>query len=270
MKTFFLFLIFSVGLISNSELSKYFNNSQLPQIILLPNELYEISGITVDDDGNFFGHNDEEGIVYQIDFHSGKILNRIRISEEIIHTDFEDISFVDGKFYLLTSNGNIYSFQQNRNDFSYKIFETGLSEKFNCEGMMYEKKTNSFLIACKDFSGKKLNGFRAVYKFSLQTKKLSSKPFLLIDLRKLKEQFGVSQFHPSAIAYNESSDSYFILSAKGKPAILEISNDSKIIDAILLDTKNHPKSEGILFYQEKLFISDEGVNLPAQISIYSK
>lgn len=270
MKTINLIFFIFLFVYQNSELSIYFKNSTVFNKIKLSNELYEISGITVDDDGNFFGHNDEEGIVHQIDLQTGKTLSRILIAKNIIYADFEDIAYANGYFYLITSSGKIYSFNKKRKDFSYKIYNTELSEKNNCEGLMYERKTNSLLIACKDYPGKNLNGFRAIYQFSLKTKKLNSKPFLLINLKELKKHFAISQFHPSAIAHNEFSNSYFILSAKGKPAIIEILSSGKIIDAKLLDTKLHPKPEGIIFNKEKLLISDEGFNSPAFISIYSK
>jgi hypothetical protein len=265
---FFLLIFFFTG--DNSQLSYFLNSSNKPIRTKLPDELYEISGLTFDNSGNLFCHNDEEGTLYLVDIKTGTIADKIFPGDEIIYGDFEDVCFHKGIFYLLRSDGKIYIIDKEASKKRPLIIETGLTEKNNCEGLCFDEKNNSLLIACKDFPGKKMKGFRAVYSFSLSKNKLNLNLRFLISLIKLKTDFGINDFYPSAITINKESNTYFILSAKGDPAIIEISESGKVLNAELLDKKNHPKPEGIAFYDNKLFISDEGVNTPAFISVYIK
>jgi len=265
---FSLLLLFFAG--DNSELSHFVNSSNKPFRIKLPNELYEISGITFDDSGNLFCHNDEEGIIYLFDLKTRNIKGKIFLGDKLISGDFEDIGFHGNKFYLLKSDGNIYVADKTNSRNRPTIIGTGLTEKNNCEGLYFDEKNNSFLIACKDFPGKKMKGFRAVYSYSLSKNKLDVNPRFLISLDILKNDFGIDGFNPAAIAKYEESKTYFVLSAKSKPAIIEISEEGKILAAKYLNEKIHPKPEGIFFEKGKMFISDEGVNSPAYISIYSR
>lgn len=86
----------------------------------------------------------------------------------------------------------------------------------------------------------------------------------------LKNKYGINGFYPSAITKDPYSKNYFILSAKGKPALIEIDSSNNIKNAVLLDEKRHPKPEGLLFLNGKLLISDEGVSGKASISTYYK
>jgi len=241
--------------------------------IKLPPQLNEISGICFSDDGKLFGHNDEEGVVYQIDFKTGKIIKAFQLGAIGVEADFEDIAIVKDKFFLIASNGILYEFSEGKNleKVDFKEIDLHFSPKFNIEGLCYDKNTESLLIAAKEYPGKKYKGNRAVYSYSLKTKKMNKTPRFLISLKKLGKKFGIKDFYPSAITQIQSNGNFYILSSKGHPALIEINAEGKLIDQIKLSSKQHPQPEGIAIDKNfDIFISDEGAGGTGKITIYKK
>jgi len=261
-------LFLSLPLQTIAQLKNYFSDKVKIQQIKLPNELVEISGITADSKGNFYCLNDEQGIIFQIDINLGKILNKIFLDENALPGDYEDIVVVNDDFYLLRSDGLILKATTKNGKYHYVEIESGLSKANNYEGLYYDSENNSLLIACKEGQSDEVNKVRVVYKYSINEGKTDEKVYLKISLNVLKSKYGIKNFYPSAITKNSNTKTYYILSAKGKPAILEIDSNSRILDAFLLDEKKHPKPEGVVIYGNELIISDEGLKDKGRITIY--
>lgn len=236
----------------------------------LSHHLNEISGLASSEDGRIFTHDDERGIIYQINYSNGKILKRFAINNSIPNRDFEGIAIVKNKFYLVTSSGDIYEFKEADNGKNSKseIYKTGLTVSYNIEGLCYDSLTNSLLIACKGYPGKKLKGYRAVYSFNLKEKRLKPKPRFLLSLKHLDKKYGLKNFSPSAIEYNSKTGTFFILSSHVK-AVIEVSVDGKVLNGISLSGKIHIQPEGLTFTKDmKMIISDEGRGGRGTITIY--
>ncbi len=232
--------------------------------------LKEISGLAASDDGRIFCHDDERGIVYQLDYADGKIVKRFAIGNSIPNRDFEGIAIVKDKFYLIASSGDIYEFNEVKNgkNSKSKIYKTGLTVSNNIEGLCYDPLTNSLLIACKGYPGKNLKGYRAVYSYNLKEKKLKSKPRFLLSIKHLDKKYGLKNFSPAAIEYNLKTGTFFILSSQVK-AVIEVSPDGNVLNGISLSGKTHDQPEGITFTKEmKMLISDEGREGHGTITIY--
>jgi uncharacterized protein YjiK len=238
---------------------KNYNLKYIKQV-KLPDNLREISGLAVTDDGRVFSHNDEKGIVYQIDYSNGKVIKRFAIGDPIPKRDFEGIAIVKDKFYLVVSSGDIYEFKEadDKKSSKYKIYKTGLTSSYNIEGLCYDPLTNSLLAACKGYPGKNYNGYRAVYSFNLKERKLEPKPRFLLSLKNLDKKYDMKNFSPSAIERNPKTGNFFILSSHVR-ALIEVSPDGKILDGISFSEKKHKQPEGITFLPDmKMLISDEG------------
>jgi len=289
--TFFLLigiLIYSTGCKSQSK-----NNIAVEAIsdenristFKLPNKLSEISGLAVTNDNRIFAHNDEKSIVYQLDYNSGKILKSFTVGKKTLKEDFEGIAFVNGLFYLVTSNGDLYEFSEgdDNEEVKYEKYKTFLNADNDVEGLCYDPNSNSLLLACKGNPGKKLRGNRAVYEFSLDTKELKKKPRFLLPVKDIMENYNADfnsklgefflikddTFAPSGIEYNSSSGNFYILSFKGR-MIVEISKTGEILKQYFLDSKEHRQPEGITFTAEnKLIISDESAGKKAVLTIYN-
>jgi Uncharacterized protein conserved in bacteria len=240
-------------------LSAYNFKSNSCCLIKLGSELSEISGIAFTNDNRLFAHHDEYGIIYQIDTKNGNILKKFWLGRKAIKGDFEDLTIIKNKFYLLKSNGKIFEFNEGNNNSSTNYIElkTGLKKINNVEGLTYNPKTNSLLLACKDFPGKDYEGFRAVYSYSLSTNKLESKPIFLIPVSQIISALNIDDFRPSAICRCKNNGHYIILSASSR-AVIEVSENGKILEMQKLSKKHHPKPEGIAVdNMSRLIISDE-------------
>ncbi|MBL7127684.1 MAG: SdiA-regulated domain-containing protein [Ignavibacteria bacterium] len=239
----------------NSELSKYNFISEESVVIKLPGELQEISGLMMTDDGRLFGHNDEKGFVYQIDYSNGNIIKKFSLGEKYEREDFEGIAYANKKFYMVTSNGDLYEFVEGSDgeSVSFNIYKTDLTSKNDVEGLCFDPETNSLLLACKGYPGKDFKKQKAVYLFSLDRMELEKEPRFLIDLSEIKQTF-----NPSGIERNPNTGTFFIIAANGN-AILEISGHGELIDITTLPPIIHEQPEGITFAPDKsLIISNEG------------
>jgi uncharacterized protein YjiK len=253
-----------------SALSLYKLESSGASSVLLPKLLREISGIAITEDDRIFVHEDKHGVIYQIDFNSGKVIKTFSLGEKTINEDFEDITIVKNNFYLVTSSGNIYEFIEGKakENVEYKKYSTGLTEENNVEGTCYDPVTNSLLLACKDFPGKGYDNYRTVYSFSLGNYKLEKRPRFVLPISYITQKLNIKNFHPSGIARHPKTGTFLIISAHGK-AIVEVFRDGKIINLSKLSKQKHNQPEGIAFTSDyDLLISDEGKEY-GQITIYS-
>lgn len=257
--------------LSNVSFQKFsYNFDNKPEQLFLSDELTEISGLSFTKDGRLFGHNDEQGYLYQINQQDGSIEKSFYLGKELPLQDFEGLAIEGVNFYLVTSVGDIYLFyeQPDGKYSSYKKFSTGLDQSYNVEGLCFDPETFSLLLACKGNAKKLYKNEKAILSFNLKEKKLNKEPRFLIPEKELKERFGIKNFSPSGIERNPKTGNFFVISAKEK-AIVELSKDGKIVNGSKLQDFYHNQPEGIAFDKDlTLFISDEGGNGKATISKY--
>jgi len=255
-----------------SNLEKYNFGSKNVQRNILPWQLNEVSGLAVSEDNKLYCHDDENGIIYQININTGSIIKRFQLGSFGIDADFEGLAIAGKNFYIVTSDGILYEFREGNNlaKVQVKEIDLGFSSKFEIEGLCYDKSTNSLLLASKGYPGKQYKGKRTVYSYSLSKNKLIKTPWIQISLTELQKRFGIKQFHPSAIDINPITQTYFILSAKGNRAIIEISKSGKILNGIKLNKKLHRQPEGLTFLKDgTMIISDEAAGKRATLTKYN-
>lgn len=249
-------------------LKKYcFNGKNVKQIVL-PQVLNEISGLALYNN-RLFCHNDEYARIYEINKDNGEIIKSFKLGNPILKGDFEDLVILDGKFYLISSNGTIYSFSEGENNESvgYKKYKTELKTKNDVEGIYYSNTKNELLLVCKEFPGKKYKGNRAVYEIGLKDFKLNNKPKYLINIKDIKSRSGRKAFNPSAIKLTKI-DTYLILDGKGK-TLVEISLEGKILNVSALNKEVHQQPEGIeILEDDTIIISDESINNKPTLTFY--
>ena len=256
--------------LGQGQLSHYKNSEIKPRQVELSKKLKEISGLALSEDGRLFAHGDEKGTIYQLDQLTGEIMKEFRIGRKKVEEDFEAIAIVGKMFYLVTSNGDIYEFEEgaNNEEVMFHLYKTELKSKFDVEGLCYDTNTNSLLLACKEFAGKKIDDSRSIYSFDLEKKKLIENPKYIISLNKLEKKWDVDNFKPSAIEQNPTSETFFILGGK-ELVLLELSTDGKVINEMVLNKKLHHQPEGITFLKDKtMVISDEADKDRATLTFY--
>ena len=182
-------LVFLTQNYAQSILSSFdFSKSDITK---LPGQLREISGLTTTKEGKLFAHNDEKGIVYEVDFEKGSIVKSFIVGKKLLYEDFEDIATVNNRFFLLASNGTIYEFIE-KSDGEYSDFikyNTPFSSKFDFEGLCFDPQTGSLLIASKKYPGKNYNGSRTVFSFDLDKNQFLIEPRFIIPLNGIKKKY---------------------------------------------------------------------------------
>jgi uncharacterized protein YjiK len=269
---FLLFLCFAIAqqnALNEGTLHQYDFSGDNSKTFALPKELNEVSGLTLTGDDRLFAHNDEIGTIYELDIETGNILNQFNLGKKKLKNDFEGIAIVKDSLFMVTSSGVIYkfSYSDDKKNADYKMFKTFLSAKYNVEGLCYDEVTNSLLLACKEYPGKKLKRYKAIYSFDLSTYKLLEEPRYLINLDSLKNEFDINSFSPTGIEVHPNSGNVFVLSSHEK-AIIELSSKGELLNAIKLKSKNHRQPEGITFLSnQSLLISDEGGSKKGRLTI---
>ncbi len=239
--------------------------------VALPKALGEISGLAFTHDGRLLGHNDEAGIVFEIDYKTGKEVKRFALGTFTITGDFEGIATKRDTFFLVNSSGTIYRFRESGpgKNVKYEIFKTPLSVKNDVEGLAYDPTTDCLLLACKGEGGKGLGKNKAVYAFSLKTYKLDPKPRFVLPLDDILAQTGKKEFNPSAIERHPQTGNFFVLAYNGF-AIVEISPTGKILGVSELKKSINPQPEGLAIANDgTLIIANEGQGKAGSLTIYT-
>ena len=255
----------------------------------LDHRLEEISGLTISkNDKDLFSLNDEEGKIY--------ILNEEQKVADVVpfgkRGDYEGIENVHGDLYVLKSSGTLLLIDLDKKEIEKK-FKTSLNQRNDVEGLGFDKRDSTLLLACKAQAGieKKIEEARAVYKFNLDKHKLNETPFLLItdnaiesfliknrpknegtarDNLKFKNLLQrASHFSPSAIAVHPITNHYYLLSAVSK-LLFVVDENSKILNVSFLDTGIFTQPEGISFSSNgTLYIANEAAKSKASVVVFN-
>ena len=231
----------------------------------LPDSLDEISGITFMNDTQIACIHDERGTLYIFDIVKDTFVNEIPLVKE---GDYEDLAIADGKLYILNSKGNLLAIT-NYLDSTTAIVEkvkTSLKKDNDTEGLVYDRRLNSLLVASKKSSGKEMKGKKGVYAYSLATGETSLTPYISIDIKELKDSMSDgllwdatikvadffsgsgdgSLFQPAGIAIHPFSGDYYILSSANR-LLLVVSPQLKWKHLVALPTRYFYQPEGITF-----------------------
>ena len=253
----------------------------------LPKELIEISGLTCYQDDWLVAVQDERGALFFIDINTGD-------TEEVIEFaadgDYEGITSRKDLLYVLRADGVLFKVDNwsDKDDINTEIINTNLGEINNTEGLVYDKRFDRFLIACKGSAiiGEDEHEFRSIYGLDAKAKKHTVKSAIAISKQQckdyikehLKEHLSYPFYHkaikkskkelffqPSGIAIHPITQDYYILSAHGNT--LMVMNRGKNIKQLYhLSTDMFEQPEGICFNSKgDLFIASEGLEKKARI-----
>lgn len=231
----------------------------------LQKDLNEVSGNTWVDKDHLIVIEDLDGKLFLL-----KISNKDATVEKTVtfhkskgKFDIEDVTMVGNTVYALWSHGVLFKINHwDSNDPDIEKMPTSLSKHNNTEGLCYDPVTKNLLVACKDDSGipGEKKSTKAVYEFSMQSKMLYRKPFLVIHKDDFKKLAGDAlHFNPSAIAIHPQSHNIYLLSTKDNKCMAVYNREGKLINFQRIDKDLMPQPEGICFSPDgKLYISSEG------------
>lgn len=236
-----------------------------PEKFNLPESLFEISGIAFDkgQSDTLYAIQDEDGKLFRLAWD----VPRQRHAKFSKKGDYEDVSIINDRAYILKSNGTIYTFPM-----AEAVYEEpegvsevkGLLPKGEYEGMYGDEGTGELFIICKNCAGD--DSKNSVSGYILKTgpdSVIAESGKFAIDVEQIKAITGkVSRgFRPSGIAQNPVTKEWYIISAVNKMVVVT-DRQWKVKDVHHLHSNMFIQPEGIAFDNAgNLYISNEGDDL---------
>ncbi len=235
-------------------------NLDQPDKMNMGESLLEISGISF--------HNGSPDTIYSIQDEEGKLFHFGWKADKKWHTkfgkngDYEDVSVMREKVYVLKSNGVIYSFP-----FADAIYEeidsteqwTDILPKGEYESLYGDETTGLLYVLCKNCKGESGKETLSGYIFSTEGGIKQTGNFQ-IDVDAIKPFSGKVKngFRPSALAFSPRTKEWYIVSAVNK--LLVVTDVQwKVKGAYPLNGNMFNQPEGIAFDNAgNLYISNEG------------
>ncbi len=238
----------------------------------LPGRLREISGLATTSDHRLLAHNDEVGVVFEIDPHDGSIVKEFRLADvrDPVADDFEGIAVAGGRIYLVTSTGRIYESEEGAHGESvlYRMYATGVGRDCEIEGLAYDADERDLLLMCKDSRSEDLRDLLAIYSWSIDEKRLRADAPTTVPVRDFARRIESNRYHPSGIERHPVSGNYFVVAAR-QGAIAEVTPVGEVVAAKRFAARWHRQVEGIAFGEDgALIVADEGGNGRAILTIY--
>ena len=238
----------------------------------LPGRLREISGLAMTKDGRLLAHNDERGIVYEIDFRDGSIEKAFQLADTAnpVAGDFEGIAAAGERIYLVTSSGRLYECTEgaDRESVLFNAYATGVGRDCEIEGLAYDGSLRALLLMCKGARSADLEGKLAIYHWSIDEKQLSENPRTVIPVIEFSRPIAETKFQPSGIERHPASGNYFVVAARQR-AIAEITPGGKVLAVRQFPARWHRQIEGITFAADNtLIVADEGAGKKAGVTLY--
>ena len=253
-------------------LESYTLNKETATHMKLPAYLEEISGLAMTRDNRLLAHNDERGIIFEIDYQNGAIVKSFQLSDmkNPVASDFEGIATIDDQIYLVTSSGRLYECREGTAGESvlFNVYTTGVGRDCEIEGLAYDESKRVLLLMCKDARSADMEGQLAIYHWSIDEKQLSEDAHTIIPVAEFSQHIKGKNFQPSGIERHPISGNYFIVAAR-QGAIAEITPGGKVVAVREFPAQWHRQVEGITFAADgTLIVSDEGAGKRARLTLY--
>jgi uncharacterized protein YjiK len=229
-------------------------NLRTPNIIKLPEELNEVSGIAYyPKDNSIFAESDEKGQLYKIPLRKPMNIKKWKFGHK---EDYEDLVLVDSTFYVLNSNGNIVVVSFSGNALNSKQYEFPEKAKQEFEALYYDKKMEKLVLICKDCD-EEIKTTSTAYTFD--PKLFQYAGAYTIDAARAIAAAGnkSTRLKLSAAAINPVTGDLYMITSVNR-ALLIANRNGVIKETYPLDPAMFQHPEGITFTPEgNMFISNE-------------
>jgi uncharacterized protein YjiK len=253
-----------------SAISRYALDSRNPRQFDLSRNLREVSGLALNERGTLFAHNDELATVFEIDPTTGDRLKSFRVGKPEFG-DFEGITAVGRRIFLISSEGTLYEFEEAAADSSAAFQRHELATRDLCaeiEGIDYDARSDELLLACKITRGREQRGRLIVFAVSLATMTLHAEPRLSVSLDMLGPEGLEAELSPSGIAIHPLTGTLFLVAAQ-QDVLVEIDRAGRLLGVSELARRLHPQPEGVAFAPDgTLYIANEGRSGRANLTVY--
>jgi uncharacterized protein YjiK len=224
----------------------------------LPDELVEISGVTVLSNGMLGAVQDELGVIFLINRETGAIESEIPFGDT---GDYEGVEMVDDRLFVLMSNGTLIEVSgwEGGNP-QTRTHKTGLKAKNDTEGIAYDARNGRLLISTKEDPGSGLKkDQKAIYAFDLATETLAPEPVYVLDAKAIERQVGgKGKFKPSALAVHPTTGEVYVMSSVNK-SIAILNEAGEVQQVMSLSDDLYTQPEGLAFSPDgTLYLTSEG------------
>ena len=169
----------------------------------LPPDLAEISGLAFGPDGRLFTHGDERGVVWRYDLEHRRPAGRFGIGDNgrVVYADFEDITVVGERLFLVTGAGAIYEGRIAPDGQVGRAARRiqGLGRGCEAEGMTWDPDTRALLLLCKSTHSKLWQNQVVILAVSPDTWRFERRPRILVPQHHLERVTGDRRFSGSGL-----------------------------------------------------------------------
>lgn len=244
---------------------------QPAETIALAQSLQEASGLTLAGPSSLFIHNDEYAIVQEVRLADGTLVRAFALGRPTLRGDFEGAATIGGRLYLVSSDGRVIETAPaaHRMRARYNVYDTGVGEHCEVEGLSRGHSDNELLILCKLQKDESKRDRLQIFAWSLSERLAPAR--LLIDrpFAALVDKTPAKAFRPSDLARDPSDGTLYVLSVSG--AVLAIDARGAALGYLKLDPERHPQPEGIALIGDQAFaIADEGGRSAGRLTIYRR
>lgn len=235
-----------------------------PQQMEFPSELDEVSGITFVN-GNpdkLLAQQDEKGYLYYLR-PGDQSPKHVQFAGK---GDYEDLAIINNHVILLRSDGSFFSFpyqEQYEKEIS-SVVSDDLLPKGEYESLALSNENNRLYVLCKQCDVDKKMSQTTGYQLKLEASgKLTKERSFTINNEEISKHVRLKgkAFRPSAIAKNEQTNEWYVVSSINKLLIITDQN-WKVKEAHPLNPKLFNQPEGIAFdNNNNLYISNEAGGL---------
>lgn len=230
----------------------------------MPAVLDEISGITYLSafPHTIFAVQDEEGILFTFDLKKGEVTGEFQFAGR---GDYEGVASDGTHFFVLKSNGDIFSFPIGSTDKSTVKKHAALLPNAEYESMAYDTQTKRLYVLCKSCKDDKKAKTTTGYVLNLAPDGvLSVEKTFVIDIGEIKQldrTMGRS-FKASAMAKHPTKEEWYIISSVDR-ALIVTNEDFLVQQVIRFERDTFEQPEGLTFDEQlNLYISSEAGNNP--------
>lgn len=281
MMKFFLFL-FSLLIFGTFSTEKKFpyQLNKVDKKYVLPDELREISGVSIIHSNLLVCVQDELGKAFFYDLEKKKVVREIQFAHA---GDYEGIAPVNKDLWILRSDGvlfQIHSYASAKP--KVDSIQTGIPNTNN-EGLCYDSKNKQLLIGSKNkiSSDKSVKHLRTIYAFDVVKKKRLPEPKFTLDLKQIRAQYyqqNAKTITPetekemkikiSGMFVHPKTQELYVLSAQDY-FLFVLSQTGEATHIEKLDKNTFNKSEGIAIMPNgNLYISNEGQTESGNILLF--
>lgn len=239
----------------------------------LPTRLREISALAMSADRRLFAVDDEQAVVYEIDYAEGRVVKAFAVGQPALRADFEGLAIVGGDFYLMTSKGDIVRAEEGGDGahVAHEAFSTGLSKQCEFEGLAADPRADRLLLLCKNLHKTADIDELSIFAWDIAQQRTDEAQRIRLPVEAIRQQLGADTLRPSGLAAHPNGDVLVLVAARER-VLAEIDFTGVLLKAIELPGGGrHPQAEGIEFgVNRELVIADEGGNKEARLTVYSE